>query len=75
VAEQTLVPGVLRAWRDASGMRPEQVCVLAEVSYSYLRALEQGYYFARNPSVAVLTRLAAVYGRDVRELFDPAGAR
>ena len=56
----------LRAWRLESGMTPELVCVRAEVSYPHLRALEDG---ARSPSIAVLTRIAAVYGRDVRELF------
>jgi len=65
---------VLRAWRLQSGMKPEQVCVQADMSFSYLRALEAGAH--RNPSVGLLTRLAAAYGRDVRELFtdDPAPA-
>jgi transcriptional regulator with XRE-family HTH domain len=68
----------LRAWRLASGLRPEEVCARAQVSYSYLRAIEDG---ARvNPSIAVLTRLAGVFGRRVGELFtddepEPAGAR
>jgi transcriptional regulator with XRE-family HTH domain len=68
----------LRAWRRESGLRPEEICVRARVSYSYLRAIESG---ARvNPSVTVLTRLAAVLGHGVGELFtdeDPelAGAR
>lgn len=68
---------VLRAWRTESGLRPERVCVDADMSFSYLRQLEDGT--ARNPSASVLARLAAVYGRDVGELFtpdhDPAGAR
>ena len=52
---------VLRRWRLESGLRPEQVCVLAQLSYPYLRAIEDG---ARpNPSVHLLGRLAAVYGR------------
>jgi transcriptional regulator with XRE-family HTH domain len=70
---------LLRAWRLESGLKPEQVCVLAQVSYPYLRAIEDG---ARaNPSIRLLTRLAAVYGRDPGELFttdddaEPAGAR
>ena len=67
----------LRAWRLESGLTPEQVCVLAQVSYPYLRRIEDGY--KASPSMAVLTRLAAVYRRDVRELFtdDPerAGTR
>ena len=70
---------VLRAWRTDSGLRPERVCVDADMSFSYLRRLEDGT--ANNPSASVLARLAAVYGRDVGELFtpdpepDPAGAR
>ena len=68
----------LRTWRLESGMTPEQVCVAAEVSYTYLRSLEDGA--AKNPTIALLTRIAAVYGRDIRDLFtdhdEPmAGAR
>ena len=55
---------VLRAWRLQSGMKPEQVCVQADMSLLDLRALEAGAH--RNPSVGLLTRLAAAYGRDVR---------
>ena len=68
---------VLRAWRLESGMTPEQVCVAAPMSYPYLRALEDGR--RTRPSIGLLTRLAEVYGRDVRELFTDdaaqAGAR
>jgi transcriptional regulator with XRE-family HTH domain len=68
---------VLRAWRLESQYKPEQVCVLADVSYPYLRAVEDGA--SPNPSIHLLTRLAAVYGRDIGELFtddaEPAGAR
>ena len=69
---------VLRVWRLESGKTPEQVCVAAPMSYPYLRALEDGRRV--RPSIAVLTRLAEVYGRDVRELFTEddaaqAGAR
>ena len=67
---------VLRAWRLDSGLAPEHVCVAADISYPYLRQLEDK---GGNPSAAVLARLAAVYGRDLGELFttepDPAGAR
>lgn len=66
---------VLRAWRLESGLKPEQVCVLAQVSYPYLRALEDGAH--RTPSIRVIERLAAVYHRPIGELFtsdpDPAG--
>ncbi len=67
---------MLRAWRLESGLRPERVCADAEISFSYLRTLEDR---GGNPTAAVLARLAAIYGRDVGELFtpdpDPAGAR
>jgi transcriptional regulator with XRE-family HTH domain len=67
---------VLRAWRLGSGLTPEQVCVAASISYPYLRQLEDK---GGNPSAGVLARLAAVYRRDLGELFtsdpDPAGAR
>lgn len=69
---------VLRAWRLESGHTPEQVCVGVPVSYPNLRGIEDGT--RTRLSVALLTRLAEFYGRDVRELFtddadDLAGAR
>ncbi len=69
---------VLRTWRLESKFTPEEVCVLAKVSYPYLRALEDGA--ATNPTFAVVARIAAVYGRSPAELFaadtdEPAGAR
>lgn len=67
---------VLLAWRLESGMRPEEVCYRTPVSFSYLRAIENGH--KTSPSIELLERLAALYGGDVRELFtapDPAGAR
>jgi transcriptional regulator with XRE-family HTH domain len=68
---------VLRKWRLESGMRAEQVCVDARVSYPYLRAIEDGA--SPSPSIRLLERLAAVYGRPMGELFtddaETAGAR
>jgi transcriptional regulator with XRE-family HTH domain len=71
---------VLRRWRHESGLSPELVCVRAQMSYPYLRALEDGRRV--RPSIELLARLAEVYGRDIRELFtgsdgeaEPAGAR
>lgn len=68
---------VLLAWHQDSGKTLEQVCVLAQVSYPYLRSLRNGV--RGRPSIEVLTRIAAAYGRDVRELFTDdatkAGAR
>jgi len=48
---------MLRAWRLEDGRRPEQVCVEASMSFSYLRRLEDGT--ASNPTASVLARLAA----------------
>jgi transcriptional regulator with XRE-family HTH domain len=66
----------LREWRHASGLRPEEVCARAGLSYSYLRSIEDGNRV--NPSAPMLARIAAVYGRDIGELFtddtEPAGA-
>ena len=77
MAATTFDRHVLRAWQLESGLTPEQVCVLGQVSYPYLRRIEDGY--KASPSMALLTRLAAVYRRDVHELFtddaDRAGAR
>jgi transcriptional regulator with XRE-family HTH domain len=66
---------VLAAWHQKSGLRAEQVCVDAGVSYSYLGHLLAGR--ATRPTIGLLERLAAVYGRDIAELFTdaPAGAR
>lgn len=64
---------VLRGWQAESDMRLEEVAYRAECSFTHLRRLLAGTH---NPSADLLARLAAVYGRDVRELFtDPAGAR
>jgi transcriptional regulator with XRE-family HTH domain len=67
---------VLRPWRLHDGRTTEEICVAAKISYPYLLQLEA---YGGNPSAAVLARLAAVYGRDLSELFttdpNPAGAR
>jgi len=67
---------VLRDWRTDSGKTLEEVAYRAQVSYPYLRRLED---LGGNPSAALLARIAAVYGRSIDELFtpdpDPAGAR
>ena len=70
--------GLLRTWRLESGKTLEEIAFRAQVSYPYLRKLED---LGGNPSAALVTRLAAVLDRDPRELFtadaesDPAGAR
>jgi transcriptional regulator with XRE-family HTH domain len=61
---------LLRRWRLEAGLKPEQACARADISYSYLASLERGT--GSNPSAAILIRLASFYGRDnIRELFDP----
>lgn len=66
----------LRTWHRESGKTLEQVCVQARVSYSYLREVLRG---AKQPSIDMLTRIAAVYGHSPGELFTDdavtAGAR
>lgn len=66
----------LRQWRYESGLRAERICTDADISLSYLYALENS---GGNPSASVLARLAGIYGRPLDELFtadpDPAGAR
>ena len=58
---------MLRAWRAESGLRPEEVCARAGISYAYLHSLELGR--RTNPSLAIIKRVAAAYGRDARELL------
>jgi transcriptional regulator with XRE-family HTH domain len=76
VATSTFNHARLRQWRDESDKKPEEVAYRAECSFSHLLRLES---LGGNPSAALLARIAAVYGRDVRELYtfdaDPAGAR
>jgi transcriptional regulator with XRE-family HTH domain len=65
---------VLRTWHLESGKTLEEVAFRARCSYTHLRRLRD---VGGNPSAELLARIAAVYGRDVRELFTPdrAGAR
>lgn len=62
---------LLRLWRESSGLRMEEVCYRAGISYPYLRALETGKQ--DNPSLDVIIRLAAVFGRAPGDLLLPAG--
>jgi len=56
----------LVTWHAESDMTLEEVAYRAEVSYSHLRRMLRP---GGNPSAVMLARLAAVYGRDIRELF------
>jgi transcriptional regulator with XRE-family HTH domain len=62
----------LLEWRRASGLRPEEVCARAGISYYYLRAIESGQRV--NPRALVLVQLAAVYDHTIGELFDTEDA-
>ena len=68
-------PEKLRAWREETGLRREQVCThftddpdLPNLSFGWLAALEGGYN-ARQPSVQLLNALARYYGHDPGELL------
>lgn len=56
-----------RQWRKDAGFSIEEACVAARLSYPYLSALERGRF--ANPSISVVTRIAALYGRDPTELL------
>ena len=61
----------LRELREAAGLSREQACVRLGISYPYLVALEGG---DKQPSVRMVSRLAAGYGRHPGDLFcDEAG--
>ena len=75
MSDQRFDRDALIQWRLDADLSREQLCARAGVSYPYLTAIENGH---RTPSLAILVRLAAAYGRDLRELFtepDPVGAR
>lgn len=59
---------LLIKWRTEAGLKHEQACAAAGISFSYLYHLEK---HGGNPSGAILVRLASVYGHDISELFDP----
>ena len=59
---------ILVTWHAESGITLEEVSFRAQVSYSHLRRLLRP---GGNPSAVMLARIAAVYDRDLRELFDP----
>jgi hypothetical protein len=59
----------LRAWREAAGLTREQVSACAGIGYPLLCAIELGN---RRPRLAMLTRLAMLYGRDPADLLTSA---
>jgi transcriptional regulator with XRE-family HTH domain len=57
----------LRRLREAKGLTQEELAHSADVHQTYLSGVEGG---KRNPSVAVLDRIATALGSDVSALFD-----
>jgi transcriptional regulator with XRE-family HTH domain len=57
----------VRRIRKERGLTQERVALESEIDLTYLGGIERG---RRNPSVAVVGRIAAVLGVHPRELFD-----
>lgn len=58
----------LKDFREGAGMRPIDLARAANVSAPYLCEIEAG---KRNPSEAVVAKLASALNVDVRSLFCP----
>ena len=58
------------AWREAAGLSREQVSVGAQISCSYLAAIEVG---TRAPRLPVIVRLAEFFGHEPGELVIGSG--
>jgi len=69
--EMTTLGGRIRELREQMGVSQAQLAALAEVSQGYLCQLEREE--VKNPSAAVLLRLASALYVDPRELLDAAG--
>jgi len=60
----------LRRLRHAKGLSQEELAHAADIHQTYLSGVEGG---KRNPSVAVLDRIATALGSDISALFDNPG--
>ena len=60
----------LRAWRADSGLTRTEASHAAGIAYPTLADLEAGR--SRNPSLELLTRLAALYGHALAEMLPGA---
>lgn len=56
---------VFRRWRLDAGYSPAEACALVPISRPHLDAIERG---VKTPSVALLLRLAEVYGKSLGDL-------
>lgn len=63
------VGGVIRRFREASGLAQDVVPVVAQVDRSYYGKLERG---ERQPTISVLLRVAAALGTTAAELMGQA---
>ena len=62
-----IVGANVRRLRRDRGLTQEKLALDAAIDLTYLGGIERG---SRNPSVAVLGRLAAVLGIDPRDFFE-----
>jgi transcriptional regulator with XRE-family HTH domain len=60
----------LRRLREAKGLTQEELAYRADIHQTYLSGVEGG---KRNPSIAVLDRVATALDTDIRALFDSPG--
>lgn len=65
-------PAALRSRREAAGLTREQVHMTGAIGRSWLAELEQGAP-RRQPSLALIMRLAELYGCPPGELLAPTG--
>lgn len=57
----------IRLYREEIGMSPKELAISSKISLGYLCHLERGT--RKNPSVAVMERIAKALGRDLVEIF------
>jgi transcriptional regulator with XRE-family HTH domain len=60
----------LRRLREAKRLTQEELAHSADIHQTYLSGVEGG---KRNPSIAVLDRIATALGSDISALFDTPG--
>jgi transcriptional regulator with XRE-family HTH domain len=65
---RTILARNVVALRRARGLSQEELCRRAQLTRSYLWAIEKG---TRNPSLDVIARLAEVLGVEPHELLTP----
>jgi transcriptional regulator with XRE-family HTH domain len=68
---EKVVGSNVRRIRKARGLTQERVAMESEIDLTYLGGIERG---RRNPTIAVVGRIAQVLGVHPRELLDEAQA-